>query len=173
MITAHNNHLENLQTLCLLHDHTSALHRAVVSILDMCLHFSDSFVAFAGDNTTHDISRQSLLLMKRHRSKRLKRQRKNVIGFSQSLREVAGSSSEDSDPELDDENVSPEVSYSLAATTYSFTEESFDVRLDKMSSELDALVRYIRRGVEGLAAGSDEAAATFGIFAFALADWDR
>ena len=46
-------------------------------------------------------------------------------------------------------------------------------RLDKMSSELDALVRFVRRGVESLAAGTSEAAPAFGIFAFALGDWDR
>lgn len=78
---------------------------------------------------------------------------------------------------MENENidVSPEVSYSFAARTDSFGEsgESFDVRLDKMASELDTLARYIRRGVEALAVGSSEAAAAFGIFAFALEDWDR
>ena len=39
--------------------------------------------------------------------------------------------------------------------------------------ELDALVRFVRRGVESLAAGAGEAAPAFGVFAFALEDWDR
>ena len=143
----------------------------------MTLHFADCFVAFAGDSTL-DISRQSLVLMKRHRSRRLKRQRKNIIGFTQSLREKQEDSSS-SDSDVEEHEVSLEAgaepSFSLAASTtsISFAEESFYVRLDKMSSELDALVRFIRRGVESLAGGTGEAASTFGIFSFALEDWDR
>lgn len=138
----------------------------------MTLHFSDCFVAFAGD-TTHDISRQSLLLMKRHRSRRLERQRKNVIGFSQSLRQVEVSSDSDDDEEDQSNDAVHEPSFSMAATTMSFAEENFDVRIEKMSTELDALVRFIRRGVESLAGGTSEAASAFGVFAFALEDWDR
>lgn len=138
----------------------------------MALHFSDSFVAFAGD-TTHDISRHSMVLSKRHRSRRQRRQNKNVIGFSQSLREAAISSDSDSDV---DENALvhelTEPSVSFGASAVSFDDEGFVTRLDKMSTELDTLVRFIRRGVESLAGGTGEAAA-FGIYAFALEDWDR
>lgn len=139
----------------------------------MALHFSDSFVAFAGD-TTHDISRHSMVLSKRHRSRRQRRQNKNVIGFSQSLREAAISSDSDSDV---DENALvhelTEPSVSFGASAVSFDDEGFVTRLDKMSTELDTLVRFIRRGVESLAGGTGEAAAAFGIYAFALEDWDR
>ncbi|KAH8096733.1 Spc98 family-domain-containing protein [Cristinia sonorae] len=172
MILLHTEHLGKLEGRCLLQPNTSALHRAVISILDMCLHFSDCFVAFAGD-TTHDISRQSLLHMRRHRSKRQRRQRKNVIGFSQSLVPADPDSSSESEPD-DDSTEVPETSFSLNVTaTIDFAEESFHERLDKMSGELDALVRFIRRGVESLAGGTTEAAPAFGIFAFALEDWDR
>lgn len=153
---------------------TSSLHRAIMSILDMCLHFTDCFVAFAGAGTTHDISRQSLLNMKRHRSKRLKRQRNNIVGFSISLRELVATSESDSESEDGDHLGPPEPSFSYAAsTTISFVEESFFNRVEKMSSELDGLVRFIRRGVESLAGGSGEVAPTFGILAFNLEDWDR
>ena len=57
---------------------------AIMSILDMSLHYTDCFVSFAGD-TTHDISRASLRglnLSRHHRSRRLRQQRRNVIGFS-------------------------------------------------------------------------------------------
>ncbi|TCD67503.1 hypothetical protein EIP91_012308 [Steccherinum ochraceum] len=173
MISLHSEHLGKIEGRCLLQTNTSALHRAVTSILDMCLHFSDCFVAFAGD-TTHDISKQSLVHTKRHRSKRQKRQRRNVIGFSQSLLDSDPTSSS-SDSDLNEESTEvPETSFSLNATaTIDFAEESFHVRLDKMSGELDALVRFIRRGVESLAGGTGEAAPAFGIFAFALEDWDR
>lgn len=138
----------------------------------MCLHFSEGFVAFAGDTTaTLDVSRQSII-MKRHRSRRQRRQRKNVIGFSQSLQaEDDSSDDEDQDPEGTDYGHTPlEPSYSFGASVTS--DENFFVRVERMSSELDGLVRFLRRGMESLAGGASEAAAAFGVLAFALEDWD-
>ena len=152
-----------------------------MSILDMSLHYTDCFVSFAGD-TTHDISRASLRglnLSRHHRSRRLRQQRRNVIGFSDAPSILQDSSDESEDEEgLDEESLAGrsgrEPSFSLgASSSASFMEDGFLARLDKMSSELDALVRFVRRGVESLAAGTGEAAPAFGIFAFALEDWDR
>jgi gamma-tubulin complex component 5 len=134
----------------------------------MSLHFTEYFIAFAGD-TTHDISRQSLT-MKRHRSRRQRQQRKNVIGFSQSLLESHDSSEDDSE---DDEGLQPpEPSFSMTTSSVSSTDEGFFNRLEKMSTELDGLVRFIRRGAETLAGGTSEAAPAFGVLAFSLEDWD-
>lgn len=144
----------------------------MISILDMALHFSDCFVAYAGSRNTHDVSRQSITPMKAHRSRRLKRQRKNVIGFAQPVAANIDTSS-DSDTDDDAPLSAVEPEYSLATAGISFAEESFVIRLDKMASELDALVRFVRRGVEGLAGGANEAAAVFDVFAFQLEDWDQ
>lgn len=148
---------------------TAALHRAIISVLDMTLHFSDSFVSFAGD-TTHDISRQFVVPMKSHRSRRLRRQRRNVIGFSQAVSAIAESSSESESDEEEDLSAATEPSFSIGEASNSL--DDYEVRLDTMSSELDAVVRFIRRGVEALAGGTGKAAATFGILAFTLEDWD-
>ncbi|OCH94284.1 hypothetical protein OBBRIDRAFT_163520 [Obba rivulosa] len=166
MIRIHEDHLAKIEGRCLLQRN-----RAIISILDMSLHFSDCFVAFAGD-TTHDISRHSVVVTKRHRSRRQRRQSKNVIGFSQSLREISDSDDTDSDSaDLDNENA-PEPSFSMGASLISFAEESSLSRLETMSKELDALVRFTRRGVESLAGGTSEAASAFEMFAFSLEDWD-
>jgi len=141
----------------------------------MCLHFSEGFVAFAGDTTaTLDVSRQSII-MKRHRSRRQRRQRKNVIGFSQSLQAEDDSSDDEEDDDQDAEGTDHghaplEPSYSFGASVTS--DENFFVRVERMSSELDGLVRFLRRGVESLAGGASEAAPAFGVLAFALEDWD-
>jgi len=147
---------------------TSALHRAILSILDMCLHFSEGFVAFAGDTTaTLDVSRQSLI-MKRHRSRRQRRQKRNVIGFSQFLDEDDDSS----DDEDGDAEGAAEPSYSMLGSSVISSDEDFFLRVEKMSAELDGLVRFLRRGVDSLAGGSSEAAPAFGVLAFTLEDWD-
>lgn len=139
----------------------------------MCLHFSDFFVAFAGDTTTHDISRQSITI-RRHRSRRQRQQRKNVIGFSQSLQDTEHTSDEDSDLDekdgVDLDNAT-EPSYSMGVSV-SHSESGFSNHIDKMAAELDGLVRFIRRGTESLAGGTGEAAPAFGVLAFALEDWD-
>ncbi|KAI0092411.1 Spc98 family-domain-containing protein [Irpex rosettiformis] len=174
MIDLHNEHLQILLNQCLLLSNTTALHQAITSILDTTLLFSDSFLAFAGD-TAHDISRHTVKPIKHHRSRRLKRYNKNIIGFSQSLSAIPPSSDSESDSGEDDgdQDYSNVSSFSAQHASESYVDEdNFVVRLDKMSSELDALVRFVRRGVESLAAGSGEAASSFGIFAFALEDWD-
>lgn len=147
-----------------------------MSVLDMTLHFSACFVAFAGD-MTHDISRQSITSTSfhKHRSRRQRRQRRNVVGFSQTLQKVPIEDSDSSSDSEVDEDLASAVEPSFSATasmSVSFAEESFADRVGKMSSELDALVRFIRRGVESLASGTSEAASAFEVFAFALEDWD-
>ena len=132
-------------------------------MLDMALHFSDCFLAYAGSSNTRDAASRSITPMKAHRSRRLQRQRRDIIGFSLPATVETDSSSDDGD------DAEPAVSY---ASNISFEEEAFVVRLDKMAHELDALVRFVRRGVEGLAGGADEAAAVFDVFAFTLEDWD-
>ncbi|KAG7446033.1 uncharacterized protein BT62DRAFT_950010 [Guyanagaster necrorhizus] len=168
MIRLHDEHLDKLQGRCLLQNNTTALHRTIISILDMSLHFSEMFVAFAGDTTTHDISRP-FLITKRRRTHAQKRARRDVVGFSQFMEDASDSS--DSDEEFESV-VAPESSFSVGASTISSSMDDGAVRLDKMSSELDALVRFVRRGAESLAGGTGDAAATFGVIAFTLEDWD-
>ncbi|KAG6820688.1 hypothetical protein H0H93_013206 [Arthromyces matolae] len=166
MVKLHDEHLEKIRGRCLLKPNTSSLHRAILSILDMALHFADIFVAFAGTSTTTlDVSRMSISI-RRHRSRRHRHQRRNIIGFSQSLLE---NSSDDDDEFAHGE--APEPSFSVNTST-SYLEEGFQERMDKMSTELDGLVRFLRRGIESLAGGTGEAASAYGVLAFALEDWD-
>lgn len=153
---------------CFLDVNTSNLRKAIVSILDMCLHFANFFVAFAGETTTTlNVSKS----MRRLRSRRLRRLRRNIIGFTQFVREHAdsSSSSDDGEEELDERRRVPEASFS---TSISISDINPIEHLDKLSKELDELVRFVRRGVESLANAAGDAASTFGILAFALEDWD-
>ncbi|TFK43864.1 Spc98 family-domain-containing protein [Crucibulum laeve] len=169
MIHFHDEHLDKIQGRCLLKPNTSALHRAIISILDMSLHFSEAFVAFAGETNTHDVSQLSIS-MKKHRSRRQRRQRRNVVGFSQPTKDADSSSDEDEDDI--DPVAAPESFFSVLAFSFVSSDENAYSQIDKMSSELDSLVRFVRRGVESLAGGSSEAAPAFGVLAFALEDWD-
>ena len=77
------------------------------------------------------------------------------------------------DDDEDEDRDYSEPSLSMATSASFVDEDEFVVRLDRMSSELDTLVRFVRRGVESLAAGSGEAAVSFGMLAFTLEDWDQ
>jgi len=61
----------------------------------------------------------------------------------------------------------------IGDATVSFAEEDAFTRVEKMSSELDGLVRFIRRGVENLEGKGGPESSTFGVLSFALEDWDR
>jgi gamma-tubulin complex component 5 len=134
----------------------------------MALSFSDIFVAFAGDTTTHDISRASILT-KRRRTRTQRRMRRNVVRFSTNVDDDDQSSGSDSDDEK--VTMEPQSSFSVAQSSMSVGEDGVG-HLDKMASELDALVKFVRRGAESLAGGTSEAASTFGVIAFTLEDWD-
>ena len=136
----------------------------------MCLHFSEGFIAFAGDSSsTLDVSRQSLNIKRRTRAQRQRRQ--NIIGFLQSLQEDS-LSSDDEDDDDEDVDVAIEPSVSMLGDSSPYGEGNFFARVERMSSELDGLIRFLRRGIETLAGGTSEAAPAFGVLAFSLQDWD-
>jgi len=72
-----------------------------------------------------------------------------------------------------DEGYSMEPPSFIGDTTISFAEEDAFTRVEKMSSELDGLIRFIRRGVENLGSKGGPESSTFGVLSFALEDWDR
>ncbi|KAF7338002.1 hypothetical protein MVEN_02024100 [Mycena venus] len=143
MIQIHDEHIERLRGRCLLQPNTSALHRAILSILDMSLHFCEVFTTVAGSTTvTLDVSRLSII-SKRHRSRRQRSQRKNIVSFSHAhvFDEDSDQSSDEDDEDevvLEDEGGITETSFSLAVSTIS--SEDGDSRIDKMSTELDGLL---------------------------------
>ncbi|KAJ3868968.1 Spc98 family-domain-containing protein [Lentinula novae-zelandiae] len=169
VIKVHEDHVRKMESRCLLQAKTNALYRAVLSILDMTLNFNELFGTFAGDVTMHDISSHSVVL-KHHLSRKQRRRRKNVIGFSH----VMNPSPQTSDSEMEGDEDEVDYSYSVSGINTSTFAENDDLftKINKMSTDLDSLVRFIRRGVETLAGGTGDASTTFGILAFSLEDWD-
>lgn len=95
----------------------------------------------------------------KHRSRRIRRQRRNVVSFSQDHLDESSSSSE--------EEYDVEQSF---VSSINVPDDGEELDLGKMEGELDSLVRYIRRGVEGQLIG--EGGGVFEVLAFALEDWD-
>ncbi|KAF8528848.1 Spc98 family-domain-containing protein [Hysterangium stoloniferum] len=167
MISVHRMHLDRILSRCLLQANTAALYRSILSILDLCLNFSDTLSAFTTDSSL-DISRHSLILMtRRHRRRRALKP--DIIAFTEQL--PPSDMSDSTDTEDSEESVG-EVAGTFENCSISNSEDSFMSRLSHISQELDGLVRFVRRGIESLAAGTGDASTTFGILAFDLESWD-
>ncbi|KIJ56553.1 hypothetical protein M422DRAFT_238178 [Sphaerobolus stellatus SS14] len=171
MIKLHRAHLDRLLGRCMLQAKTAALHRAVLSTLDLCLQFNDCLVAFAAD-TSADISRHSLITMNRNRRRKLNRSRtQNVVGFVENLPREESESESDFSEEEEAEGEASATSSSVSVRSVSYESHDFSTRIERISLELDGLVRFISRGVESLASGAGDSAPTFGMLAFSLQDW--
>ena len=145
--------------------------RAITSILDISVAFSDVFVSFAGDMTLNT-SRSSLTHSRRHRSKKQRREGRNIVSYGPIKDIIDDSSASDSD--LDESEIvqslegDKSVSFAESSAYASFSDDDLLGRTEKMMKDLDSLVRYVRREVERLATTYQ----TFGVLAFSLQDWD-
>ncbi|KAG8809500.1 hypothetical protein FRC17_003413 [Serendipita sp. 399] len=185
MIASHDRYLAQLQMLCFLHSKTSALHRALTSILDLSLHFVECFSAYmatqftdiSDQRTTAAVDQKGKKRRRRHQ-RRARRAGRNVIGFSDMPIPTSSDSSSSSDEEIHLEETETgneklaEMRRPSLLASISFADASFALKMDRISEELDGLVRYVRKAIDVLAGGSSEAASTFGILSFMLEDWD-
>lgn len=140
-----------------------------MSILDICIHFGDCFTSFTGETSSNQDASHRSLTVRRHRSRRQRKYRRNVIGFSSS--EPADESSDSSEDDDDVDEARPEPSFAIDLSSI-WADEGPVGQLDKMGNEVNGLIRFIRRGVDTLAGAEGEAAQIFSILAFCLEDWD-
>lgn len=109
-----------------------------------------------------------------HRSRREQKEREGTTGYALTSREVVLTSDSESDPE--EEEALGDGTY--APNYYRMSPMSQDDQrlfgdIYEMQDDLDKLVRFVHREVEGLAGSTLRATSTFSVFAFALEDWDR
>ena len=83
---------------------------------------------------------------------------------------VVSETSSESDNDDLGHNDPPEPSFSLDVST---SVDDVVPMLEKMSKELDGLVRFVRRGVEAVSGGGSGIAPVFDVLSFALEDWDH
>jgi gamma-tubulin complex component 5 len=155
------------------------VHRSILTILDLALSFSRVYSSHAGVDSDANPSDKPALKSDSARRKRLRKRharlnRQNTIGFSDQKEDVTESSSSE-DEIIDEEDLKGReddgVERPSLATSMSFAEDSFVVKLDRMSEELEGQIRYVKKAVDVLGGGSGDVAATFGIFSFILEEW--
>jgi len=202
MIEIHSNHLSRLCSSCFLTPETSSVHKGLVSILDLALHFTDLQRAALGESTSITLSRRTIRFSsrkKRRLNQRQKQLRRDVVTFAIPLT----SESEDDEAEereeeeilrelecpAADENEDEDVGQvsvrmasrmmdditlqtSMALSVDEEEDINFEGRMAKMDREVDVLVRYLSRRVEELSNGTYGEVESFAKLAFALDDWD-
>lgn len=172
MISLHNLHLQRLESECFLQRNMIALRQAILSILNMTLRFRDALTTDVGEvPKTAQVSK-----VDSHGLRRQLRGRKgSMFGFARTSREAALASDSESDPEEEEEALRHGRFGSQHRNVPPVSRDGQQLFGDiyEMQDELDKLVRFVQREVEGLAGGTSGTASTFSVLAFALEDWGR
>ncbi|QRW15773.1 SPC97/SPC98 domain-containing protein [Rhizoctonia solani] len=176
MIVKHKDHIETVQEQCFLHSKDAAIHKTVLSILDMCVHFGDLFTSVVADNTL-DISRP--IMVKGRHSKRDRSRRQNLVSFvpPSESDNVSTTSTELDETEYDSEDESVREGITERTTILDPTflgpeDEEPGARVERLSKTLDTLIRTLRKRVELITGEGGPSAGAFGMLDFALEDWD-
>jgi hypothetical protein len=150
-----------------------ALRQTILSILNMTLRFRDALTA--GVDKVPKTAQLSIRVNS-HGLRRQQQGRKgSMIGFARTSREAALASDSESDLEEEEEILRHGHFGSQHHYVPPVARDGQQLFGDiyEMQEELDKLVRFFQREVEGLAGGTSGTASTFSVLAFALEDWDR
>ncbi|KLO08519.1 hypothetical protein SCHPADRAFT_605654 [Schizopora paradoxa] len=174
VIILHRSHLERMTLGCFLDSKTANVRKAILSILDLCMVFGRNFASLSGDANLSSIDASRLSIsVSRHKSRRLRRQNKDVISFLDSRPlSLLDDDSEDSDS--DTENFTADREPEEVDVSLHQEESDPFSKNEKISADLDGLVRFVRYSVESLStnASSNKDAGAFEVLSFALQDWD-
>ena len=149
------------------------LRQAILSILNMTLRFRDALTADVGEVPK---TAQKSIHVYSHGLRWQEQERKGpMIGFPRTLREAALASDSESDLEEEEDALRhgrfSSQHHNLPPVSQDGQQLFGDIY--EMQKELDKLVRFVQREVEGLAGGTSGTASTFSVLAFALEDWGR
>ncbi|KAG8747089.1 hypothetical protein FRC10_002505 [Ceratobasidium sp. 414] len=173
MILKHQTHLETIEEQCCLRTKDTAVHKTVLSILDMCIQFGDLFASVVAD-TTLDLSHPPVARGTRRR--RDLANRNNLVTFVPPPEADTMSTTSDelvSGPGVNDEVDEEETELGTTTTEPTFlATDDWAERVERMSKGLDELVRSLRRAAETFTGSAGRSAGAFGMLEFALEDWD-
>lgn len=183
---------------------TSSVRRGILSILDLVLRLNEAY-RDAQDRAPADIpialSRHAVEKRigrsgrRRRRMNKVQRsRRRNIIGFSSEVHIASDDDLEDDveaaqeeadileeatrgdDSTLEYVNATSKADESSMVASLSFSGAPFAQRIEKLGLELDVLVRYVMKHVEGLSEGgvcsTSLETGAFSMLNFAFEDWD-
>lgn len=145
MITVHKSSMSSLEDQCLLSKNLSPIHQAVISLLDLCIHFSDVQASRHGENQFDQTNRSfgSSILGQDYSSSRTKRRRRR--------RNKDGDISDEDDDDDDDED-EEDSDFDEGNTTgnISFAESPYGHRLRSLKDQFNRLIAFVAAGLRGV-----------------------
>lgn len=150
MITVCDRYVLRLEDQCLLSKRLAPIHQAIISLLDLGIHFSDAHAQYAGEKT-FDTTNRSIASNVSQLTPWRRRRRRNE--------DYENDSSED-----DEDDGGVDTSY------ISFQETTYVDRLQKMQEQFRRLCEFVTVGLRGVSRAGGEPC--WGILAEDL-DWNR
>ncbi|PGH02865.1 hypothetical protein AJ79_07521 [Helicocarpus griseus UAMH5409] len=152
MISALQSYTSSLEAQCLLSPNLAPIHQAVISLLDLCIHFADVQISRHGDNQFDQGSNSRSFgpsvgrryrNSRRYRHPRSRPPQRGGRGFN--------SEEDDDDNDVDEDDTDGSVTGDEGnVTNISFIESSYRKRLIGVRDKFEQLCSFITAGLRGL-----------------------
>ncbi|OAX78328.1 hypothetical protein ACJ72_07367 [Emergomyces africanus] len=149
MIAAHQSYTSSLEDQCLLSPNLAPVYQAVISLLDLCIHFSDIQISRHGDNQFDLGNSKSLHSSTGRRYRTSGSAHQYDARHSRSRSRDGESSSGEDDGSVDDADDSMMIDEGNL-TSVSFLETSYRKRLIGVRDKYERLCSFITAGLRGM-----------------------
>ncbi|KAJ6070385.1 hypothetical protein N7467_011704 [Penicillium canescens] len=129
MIAAHQSYMSSLEAQCLLSENLSPIHKAVISLLDLCVHFADlqtAHLSGTSNSKEEDDEEDSLEAVKIRPTKK------------------------DPEDEIDSDDEDDDMGHEHTLTV-SFHDSTYDQQMRKVKLQFDHLATFVADGLKGIA----------------------
>lgn len=148
MIAVHDSYTSSLEEHCLLTKNLVTIYQAIISMLDLCVHFADIQAAHYGERNQFGTS---------HRSFSVSRSRRHHPQRRHHRKSTADSSESEEDEENEDHNSDDEDDNDTSndfdegnTTSISFVESSYSHRLEHVMRQFHRLLAFVIAGLRGI-----------------------
>lgn len=142
MISVHRSYMSSLEDQCLLSKSLAPIYQAVISLLDLCVHFGDIQASRYGENQFDQTNRSFAFSTTRRYSlfskSHLRRRPKHGAD------DASASEEEDDDDDDDGSDLDGNT------TCISFLESPYPYRLRKLKEQFEQLVSFVASGLRGV-----------------------
>lgn len=141
MISVHESYMSALEEQCLLSHNLAPIYQAVISLLDLCIHFADIQAARHGEANRYDTSRSSAAFGGQKHSSRRRRRRRT---------DDSSDSDDDDDNDEHEQDGEDADYYDEGMTSISFIESSYSHRLGHVMRQFHRSLAFVIAGLRGV-----------------------
>lgn len=150
MIAVHEAYMSSLEQQCLLSENLAPIYKAVISLLDLCVHLADIQSARHGQNQFEKSNRSS---SRRKLSRRHGHRRRGFNDFSDSEDDDDNNNNDDDDEKYNAEGENNHDGYEYDegnTTNISFLESPYSERLSHAKEKFERLLAFVVTGLRAV-----------------------